>query len=221
LPPNVVAITVDDGFGDFLTNAQPVFSRYGIPSTVLVVTDFLDRKSWPWFSKIEYMVARTRCHYIKSLGRDVMINDERLRLAVRMVDALTELTNIERMAEMEFLESQLGIEVPPDPPLENEALSWDEVRRLAAEGSSSAVIREPIRFFQDSRASPNGSAKLMARSVALDIDISHALSGWNRVERPRPPMHHEVKKKLQREFEAKVQELSNLVERDLSGWLRS
>lgn len=134
LPHNAIAITVDDGFRDFLTNAQPVFSKYGIPSTVFVVTDFLDRKIWPWFSKIEYMIARTSSHSIQFLGRELIIRNDRLRVAVRMTDVLTGLTNVERMAEMEALEWQLGIEVPADPPPEHEALTWDEVRRLAAEG---------------------------------------------------------------------------------------
>jgi hypothetical protein len=73
------------------------------------------------------------------------------------------------------------------------------------------ILAQPPRIFKiTSRVLPK----------QLRIGISRSLSGWNFVERPRPPMHHELKKRLQREFASKIQELSNLLERDLSGWLQ-
>lgn len=73
------------------------------------------------------------------------------------------------------------------------------------------ILAQPPRIF-----------KIISRGLPkqLRIGISRSLSGWNLVERPRPSMHHELKKRLQREFESKIQELSNLLERDLSGWLQ-
>src|ERR1035438_6165476 len=40
LPPYAVAVTVDDGYGDFQEAGYPVFAEYGIPATVFLATDF-------------------------------------------------------------------------------------------------------------------------------------------------------------------------------------
>ena len=48
LPGGALAITVDDGYRDFLLNGQPIFSAYEIPVTVFLVTDFVDGRCWPW-----------------------------------------------------------------------------------------------------------------------------------------------------------------------------
>ena len=134
LPPNAVSITIDDGFRDFLTNAQPVFAKFEILPTLYLPTDFVDRKDWPWFSKIEYMITQTRASAIQLLGRELIINNDRLRLAVRVTEMLKRLPNIERLTQMEVLQRELRIQMPVVPPPEDEALTWDDVRSLAGEG---------------------------------------------------------------------------------------
>ena len=52
LPPNSIAITVDDGYRDFFLHAYPVFLEYQIPATVFLVSDFLDEKLWLWWDQI-------------------------------------------------------------------------------------------------------------------------------------------------------------------------
>src|SRR5487761_450278 len=46
LPAHAVAVTVDDGYRDFLLHGHPVFLMYGIPATMFVVTDFVDGRGW-------------------------------------------------------------------------------------------------------------------------------------------------------------------------------
>src|SRR5438045_3762339 len=60
LPPNAVAVTVDDGNRDFLINGFPVFQAYNIPVTVYLVSGFLDQKLWLWWDKIIYLMEQTR-----------------------------------------------------------------------------------------------------------------------------------------------------------------
>jgi peptidoglycan/xylan/chitin deacetylase (PgdA/CDA1 family) len=46
--PGSVAITFDDGFGNFYEHAWPVLGRYGFPATVFVVSGYCGRRNnWP------------------------------------------------------------------------------------------------------------------------------------------------------------------------------
>jgi peptidoglycan/xylan/chitin deacetylase (PgdA/CDA1 family) len=44
LPPYALAVTVDDGYGDFQEAGYPVFAEYGIPVTVFLVNRFPGRQ---------------------------------------------------------------------------------------------------------------------------------------------------------------------------------
>jgi hypothetical protein len=75
-----------------------------------------------------------------------------------------------------------------------------------------AILRDPPRPFRQ-----------ISRALAphwLRSRISRALLNSNLVARPRPPMDPELRRRLQREFEPKVEQLSKLLGRDLSKWAR-
>ena len=111
--------------------------------------------------------------------------------------------------------------------------------------SSAAVGRETLRFLgvrpDLAGAFPTANPNQHVRNAHLQTillrqphalrEISRALiPGWlrsriqrsllssNLVVRPRPPMKAELRRRLQREFEPKVEQLGRLLGRDLSGW---
>lgn len=108
--PNCAAVTVDDGYADFL-QAWPVFKSYGIPVTVYLVSGFLDRELWLWMDEVQVLAGdrgRELCEQFKNLR-----NGDRLR-------ALEELRRTSpRPAAM------------PDRSL---PMTWDDARSLAKEG---------------------------------------------------------------------------------------
>jgi peptidoglycan/xylan/chitin deacetylase (PgdA/CDA1 family) len=134
LPKSAVAITVDDGYRDFLLHGHPVFSQYEIPVTVFVVTGFLDRELWPWWDQVTYMFQRTRRSTLSFDGRDVVIAGDILRVIDGVTRVLKRLPSRERSAKIVELEQQLQVELPKDVPQEYEPLTWDDVRELSARG---------------------------------------------------------------------------------------
>ena len=141
LPANALAVTVDDGYRDFLFHGQPVFREYEIPVTVYLVSDFLDGRSWLWWNRIEYMVERTarRSLALEIPSGDVLSlpleTDEQRRSASRTLsEALKGLENSERLKTLDLLPRLLDVEVPGVPPPKWQALKWDEVRTLSREG---------------------------------------------------------------------------------------
>lgn len=134
LPNHAVAVTVDDGYRDFLLHAHPVFLMYEIPATMFVVTDVLDGRRWLYFDQLTYMFDRTRCPSVQFAGGVLDIASDRKRARSSVAVAVKLMPNAERLWELDRLRRELGVELPNQPPAEYAALSWTEVRMLASTG---------------------------------------------------------------------------------------
>jgi peptidoglycan/xylan/chitin deacetylase (PgdA/CDA1 family) len=55
LPRRAVAITVDDGYRDFVDHAYPLLQRYEVPATFYVVSGFAAGRLWLWFDRLRYV----------------------------------------------------------------------------------------------------------------------------------------------------------------------
>jgi peptidoglycan/xylan/chitin deacetylase (PgdA/CDA1 family) len=117
LPPNALAVTVDDGYRNFARNAWPLFSAYGIPAAVYLVTGFCDRRLWLWTDQVSWLYDAAG----RSGARD-------------LVEQYKKMPDAERRVALAELPGRLGVLLPEQPPAAFEALSWDEARRLAGEG---------------------------------------------------------------------------------------
>lgn len=70
LPAKPIALTFDDGYRDFYTNAWPILHKYGLKATNYVVTDFIGWEqymSWPMLQELDAtgqieIGAHTRSH---------------------------------------------------------------------------------------------------------------------------------------------------------------
>ena len=137
-PPNTVVITVDDGYRDFLQVAFPVFSRYDIPVTVFLVTDFLDGKVWLWPDVVKYAfehTAHTRAEIEFANGCRLSLPLDsscfRLQAARLAIEEAKTLTNRDRILFVDNLNEQLQVKLPEETPEHYQPLHWDEVRSLA------------------------------------------------------------------------------------------
>lgn len=140
LPDNAVAVTVDDGYRNFLEHGHPVFRKHGIPTTLYVVSGFADGRLWLWTDRVAYALENSPVSSIRTVVGGVTLNlplgsaQERAAGIEKLQDALMMVPNRERLRALETLESLCGIEIPPDPPAERAAMSWDELRAVSREG---------------------------------------------------------------------------------------
>jgi len=141
LPPYALAVTVDDGYGDFQEAGYPVFAEYGIPVTVFLVTDFLDGKSWLWFDHVvcAFGNATVSEASVEMPGGNVLrfkLDSAASRRAAgqRLADLAVALSPADRRELVGELPRLLKAEMPEQAPAEYRPLSWDAVRRLAASG---------------------------------------------------------------------------------------
>lgn len=141
LPKNAVAITIDDGYRDFLLHAFPVFQASDLFPTVFVVTDFLDGKLWQWGDTIRYALSQTTLTSLSfELGNgttfkaSLSTSAEREAARRNLVERLKLVENSERLRVCQMLPETLGVELPETPPEQFAPLRWSEVRELAAHG---------------------------------------------------------------------------------------
>ena len=141
LPPYAVAVTVDDGYADFRDAGYPVFAEYGIPVTVFLVTDFIDRKLWLWFDRVVYAFHQAQVAEASiempdgRLLRFKLESDASRREAGQHVaDLAVSLRLGDRRKLVEILPRLLKADMPEQAPPEYRPLYWDEIRSLAASG---------------------------------------------------------------------------------------
>ncbi len=142
LPKNALAVTIDDGGRDFLLSAYPVFKAYKIPSTVYLVSGFLDKKLWLWWDQIELMINESRLtsfHLPLIPGASptpfvIGTSEEREQAIEFIKEAMKKLREAERISILNKLPKLLDVELPKNPPPHMEPLDWSEVRYLSQNG---------------------------------------------------------------------------------------
>jgi len=140
MPPKATVITVDDGHRDFLEYAWPVLKSYGLTATVYLISGFTDGELWPWFDQVQWMFTNTPATDLEiGIGTEKMrfdLSTKPLREAAcdRVVNLMPDLEPDARADLMCELGCRLQVKPPARAPEAHAPLSWDDVRRLAAEG---------------------------------------------------------------------------------------
>lgn len=119
LPPRSVIITVDDGYRDFYDYAFPLIQEYEIPTTIFVVTGFVDGRCWIWTDKI---------HYLRELGANFgALGKQNYR---EEVDTLYRIDPVSRDQRLHDLAEASEISLPTSPPSIYEPLNWTQLKKM-------------------------------------------------------------------------------------------
>jgi glycosyltransferase involved in cell wall biosynthesis/peptidoglycan/xylan/chitin deacetylase (PgdA/CDA1 family) len=131
LPRRAVAVTFDDAYADFAEYAWPVLRRYGIPVTLFVPTAYPGSPDTRfWWDRLHAALECASEPLTTPLGRLRLDSPSRRRSAYRALrDHVKSLPHDEGTALASELVGRLGGPAP-----DARVLTWDELRRLAAEG---------------------------------------------------------------------------------------
>jgi peptidoglycan/xylan/chitin deacetylase (PgdA/CDA1 family) len=135
-----VVLTIDDGYDDFARVAAPIFAEFDCPSTVFVVSGFVDERLWMWWDRVYYAFGQTKRTALRVPLGDRML-DYTLgpampagRAAAHYIDRLKVLPNDVMEASIAAALRALEVELPPCATAEYAPMSWDTIRRLGSQG---------------------------------------------------------------------------------------
>lgn len=137
LPRDTAVVTIDDGYEDVYHYAFPILKHYKIPATLYVTTGFLDRCLWLWPDAIAYILDNTTRQEVHwELGGVLPLRSAEERHEAWRVLAThgEELSTAELQAWLPRLAEDLGLALPGAPVDDYRAMSWDQLREIAAAG---------------------------------------------------------------------------------------
>lgn len=170
--------TLDDGYRDNLTDALPVFERNGVPFTVYLTTGLPDGHAEIWWVALERAIASAVAIRVMAGDREIAMftrdAGEKNDAWNKIYWALRALPERELRAEVRRLAAEHGIDMGA---LTRElAMTWDEVRTLAAHPLASVEAHTADHFAQ---------AGLTAADARSDIERGLARMEAELGRRPR------------------------------------
>ncbi|HUI61893.1 MAG TPA: polysaccharide deacetylase family protein [Steroidobacteraceae bacterium] len=135
-PSRAVALTVDDGYRDFLDHAYPLLARYEVPATLFVVSRFLQGDFWLWIDRLRYAFEHTEAAEFRIMGGEDSVRvglstvDSRLHAWRQTVAHCRRLSDAERNASVARCEELLGVRLPSSPPGTYAPLLWEDLRQM-------------------------------------------------------------------------------------------
>lgn len=133
---DVVAITFDDGYADNCTDAFPVLKRYGLPATIFLTTGSIDSGEPMWFEVLAGALKETSRESIDleiDIPRRYWLRSEQERLDANgaIYSLLRQMPDAGRAEWMGRILPELG---QKQSMRGGRMLSWDQVRRMKADG---------------------------------------------------------------------------------------
>ena len=112
-----------------------------IPATLYTVAGFSDGQLWLWTDQIAFGLRHTTRSSLRTQLRDgdalelsLRTPEEKADAKFRLTETLKEVSNDQRIAFLAEFGKLCGVDIPPHPPGGCEAMSWDELRAVAADG---------------------------------------------------------------------------------------
>lgn len=181
VPPGSVLITFDDAYRNFAECAWPVMKQYKLPVTLFVPTDFPDHpNNIFWWDRLDHAIKNTeRRDSIQTPVGEVSLATpaDRGQALKRLKKSFRMLPHSEVMAWTYQICRRLDTLQP-----KSDVMSWDDLRRLAAEGVTLGAHSQSHPFMDELSAKEAeveavGSMKDLEREVGQTLPIFAYPSG--------------------------------------------
>lgn len=145
IPPKSIVFTVDDGFRDNIVDLGDLFGSFDIPLNCFVITDFIEKKIWPWDDQVKYGLSKsksTKCTIRLPDGKVLNLDSDsgnltECKTVLRDQLKVQSQENIYQWFQSEFFPA-IGVNFPESIPEYFEPASWEEINSFIAAGHSVA-----------------------------------------------------------------------------------
>jgi len=145
-----VVFTVDDGYRDFYLNAFEIFREFKYPAAVFLTGDFIEKRLFLWWDKIEYAINSTAHEEInlEFLGEGAIpITEKRQKneVILKIVSYCKKIGNQQKLQIIDNIIGSLDVDLTGQPEGIYEPLNWSEIEEMSSDG---------IEFFPHSKTHP-------------------------------------------------------------------
>jgi peptidoglycan/xylan/chitin deacetylase (PgdA/CDA1 family) len=131
-----VAFSLDDGYFDQVDIAGEIFHQFDCPSTVFLITDFIDGRLWPWDQQLVYIAGAARIKQFSiTIGGRVHALNLNHRFAYRdAIDLVRKHAPDDAYTVAQQIAAAAQVELPATPPQEYRPTTWESVRNMEKKG---------------------------------------------------------------------------------------
>lgn len=185
IPEGTVALTLDGGFREGLTEAFPLLQKHGVPATFMLPTGYIGTRNFFWQEKIvtTMMIFQsldlripafsflddTFYEQMAAVSAEGLINQQSIGL---LVEALSRATPSNRLIALDFIGNMLADVA--DLPQEDCFLNWNEVRMLIRGGHTVGLHGHGYMWFHEAQPEDIKSDLESALKVLDDEDIPYS-----------------------------------------------
>lgn len=128
---SMVAVTIDDGYGDNFEHLFPLLREEDIPVTIFVATDYVDNGRLPWPSRIGALLHfATRQNLTEPMALTLRTPKDRAYAGAALRQYFSRLCSTDREHALATVERELApSHYAPVP-----ALTWEQIREMTRHG---------------------------------------------------------------------------------------
>lgn len=134
-----VVFTIDDGYRDFYLHGYDLFRKHAAPATVFLTSDFIDKRLFLWWNRIEFSLINCSHQSISLTNLNgcrfgLSTLTDRTEAIEKITNHCKTLANDARLTLIEELSRVTGVDISDQPTGKYEPLSWTEIEEMAQNG---------------------------------------------------------------------------------------